>query len=97
MEKNWLKQIADANKATVSLTVWKSLTSFLLQIELIRSGSKRPVKMTSNAIENTLSQRIKVVEQKRARNEILWRPEFDHLAKNMLGLKRNTFHTSILL
>ena len=63
MEKNRQKRIADANKATASSTVPRSQTPPPVQMELIRPGSKRRVKVTSNAIENTPSKRMKAVEQ----------------------------------
>lgn len=63
MEKNRQKRIAEANKATSSTTVPRSQTPRPVQIELIRPGSKRRVRVTSNAIENTPSKCMKAVEQ----------------------------------
>ena len=62
MDKNRLKRIADANKATASSTVPRSQTPPPVQLELIRPGSKRRVRVTSNAMENTPSKRMKAVE-----------------------------------
>lgn len=71
MAKNRLNQISEANEANEATESAESTkgtkrsarpqTPPPLQMELIRPGSKRRVKLTANAVENTPSKRMRMV------------------------------------
>lgn len=60
MEKNRLSQISKATKAPECSV---SQTPPTEQMELIRPGSKRRVRVISNVVENTPSKQMKVAKE----------------------------------